>query len=255
VAARLGEVYLLTRRLALGAVVGLLPLLGCSDESNSSDGANGTSEETEATSGTEAEDQELAESAILALDDLPSGWETSPPEEGAEEEELEFDENFADCLDIDVSEVHHDYPSADSSFENADDEGIGSEVAVAPSADDVAEDLELLRDPAAQRCFTEEISKFFVKSMLKEGQEDIELGEVTFNELSFEDFGDDSLAFRLTVPVSSQGFEVELYIDYVAVTKGRTGVTTTFQSVFTPFDTEEAQRLTAIVVDRIPADA
>lgn len=66
--------------------------------------------------------------------------------------------------------------------------------------------------------------------------------------------GDDSAAFRLTVPLASQGVDVDLTIDVVMVRVGRAGITTTFQSTFSPFDSAEAARLTQLVVDRIPAD-
>ena len=248
-----------TRRLALAAIAGLLPLFACSDDPKSSDGKANEDTEAEGDDSTEASDendqrdQELADSAVLTLDDMPSGWEVSPEDENADEQQDELNQAFADCLDIDVSEIDSDNPSAESAFGNTDDEEITSDVEVADSAGEVKEYLDRFRHPDGQQCYRDVISDAFAKSMLAEG-EDLELGDITFNEVSFEDLGDDSIAFRLTVPVSSQGFEVELFVDVVAVAEGRVGVTTTFQSLFTPFDPEEALRLTEIVLDRIPAD-
>lgn len=231
----------------------LLATVACSDDKPNEAGT-GSDEESEEEGDPRA--QEVAEEAVLALDDLPAGWEKNPPptEEEQEEEDV-LNKNFADCLDIDVSEITGgEVASAESSFSNADDEEVTSEVTVAETEGEMAEHLGRFRDPAAQRCYVEVIQRAITLNLL-EGEDDVEVGEITFNEMSFEDVGDDSLAFRLTVPVSDEAFEVELFIDYVLVMKGRVGITTTFQSTFSPFDQDEALRLAELVVDRVPASA
>jgi hypothetical protein len=56
-----------------------------------------------------------------------------------------------------------------------------------------------------------------------------------------------------TIPASYQGFEVNLYLDIVVVQVGRVGITATFGSQMTPFESSEAARFTRIVVDRVLA--
>src|SRR5690349_24837483 len=115
---------------------------------------------------------------------MPAGWEVSPDEDTSEDED-ELDQAFADCLDIDVAEVSGDNPSAESNFANADDQEVGSSVEVAESADDVHDHLERFRSSDGQQCYREVISEFIAKSFIEQGEDDLELGDMTFNELAF----------------------------------------------------------------------
>ena len=251
-----GESGRITVRRAL-LVVALVLLGACSDSDDSDDDAGReetTTTDSEGNTG-DPEHQAIADAAVLTLDDMPTGWEAAPPEdeEQQEAEEDDADQAMADCLDIDVSELQGDSPTADSRFVNSDDEQVSSEVTVAASETEVQAGIDRIRDEAGQSCFLEVIQYIAQDSFASDG--DIEVGEATFNELSFEDLGDDSIAFRLTVPISSQGIDVDLYVDYVLVRKGRAGVQTSFHTVFTPFDAAQALELTETVVDRIPTDA
>lgn len=129
-----------------------------------------------------------------------------------------------------------------------------------PTPEDAIEALALRRGPESSSCYADTVGALIEDAVANppEGEErpdNLELGDPTFNEMSFGAFGDESIAFRVTIPLSVDGFDVDVYIDIVNVRVGRVVLTTTFQSVLSPFDTEEAARLTGIVVDRVPADA
>ncbi len=239
-------------------VIALVLVGACSDDGDDRAGEDETTtteQDSEGDAGG-AEDQVIADEAVLTLDDMPTGWEVAPAEdeEEAQAEEDELDEAFAECLDIDVSELQSDSPTADSGFVNSDDEEVTSKVTVSASEAEIQDDIDRFRDETAQGCYVDVVSEVLATRLISSG-EDVEIGEITFNELSFEDLGDDSIAFRLTVPLSSEGVDVDLYVDYVIARKGRVAVTNSFQTTFTPFDEAVALELTEIVVDRIPADA
>jgi hypothetical protein len=56
----------------------------------------------------------------------------------------------------------------------------------------------------------------------------------------------------VTIPVSARDVTLEFSIDVVIVRVGRVGISTTFLSSFSPFEIDEAARLTQVIVDRAP---
>ena len=237
----------------------VLATLGCTSEDPSTTDAPTTDDSADGSASPgadsevadEASDQEIADSSILSLDDLPPGWEASPSEDDEDEDEL--DRQFAECLDVDPDLFADNDAQAESSFANADDEEITSEVSFEPSVEEVTEIMELIRREDMPGCFATIVQDGIAREVAA-SEEDVEVGEVMVNEMSFEDLGDDSIAFRVTVPFSSGDFDGELYFDVVTVAVGRAGINMTFQSALTPFDEDLARELTQLVVDRIPSD-
>jgi hypothetical protein len=235
-------------------------LAGCSDDpAATSDG--GANEEPAAddprTDDERAADEAAAETMVLTLSDFPPGWESTPAEE--DEPDERFDEQLAECLGVDVSEIDPNNPKAGSpNFASSNGDQVTSQVAFTPTVEDATDALALRRQEGANECYAESflaiIEDFLANP--EEGEEapdDFEVGEPTVNEMSFGALGDESIAFRVTLPLEADGFSAEFYLDVVNVRVGRVGVSTTFQSVLTPFDTEEAARLTGVVVDRVNA--
>jgi hypothetical protein len=235
----------------------VLAAVGCtSDDSSRADAPTTESSGDGSASSVEDEevvdvaaDQQIADSSILSLDDLPPGWESSPPEDDDKEEE-ELDRQFAECLDVDPDVFADNEAQAESSFASADDEEITSEVSFEPSVEEVAETMELIRREDMPGCYARIVQDGIAREVAA-SEDDIDVGEVTVNEMSFEDLGDDSIAFRVTVPFSSGDLDGELYFDVVTVAVGRAGINMTFQSTLTPFDRAQALELTQLVVDRV----
>ncbi len=80
------------------------------------------------------------------------------------------------------------------------------------------------------------------------------IGEPTVARMSFKSFGDQSVAYRVTVPVKADQAEIEVFLDLVFIAKGRAGITMDFSAPLAPFPTEDAERYTNIVVSRTNAD-
>ncbi len=243
-------------------VAGLLA--GCSSD-NDPDGAGESPQDQPAADDPRTEEQRAADEAaaatmVLMLADFPAGWESTPPEEENPDDDR-FDAELAECLGVDLSVIQGNNPKAESpTFTSPNDEEVTSEVTFTATPEDAIEALAVRRGPEALSCYEDTIGAQIEDAVANppEGEEtpdNLELGDPTINEMSFGAFGDESIAFRVTIPLSADGFNVDLYIDVVNVRVGRVGVTTTFQSVLSPFDTEEAARLTGIVVDRVPAGA
>jgi hypothetical protein len=231
----------------------------------------------------ELEDQAIADGAVLTPEDMPLGWEAAPPQVEAQwqTEEDDLDQAFADCLGIDVSELRHDSPAADSAFVNSyepNDERVTSEVTVFAAETEAQEVIDRFRDDATQRCYLDVVEQQIVGAArggvtTMTGRalsgEDIEVGESTIDELHLEyrdarsyyvNVGDDSIALRVEVPLSLEGADVDVYADFAFVRKGRVMVQTSFQTYFGAFDggfstlvaPQQAVLLTKRVLDRIP---
>jgi hypothetical protein len=251
------------RAAACLAATGLLAA-GCSDDGgDTATSSTATTSDSETTANeddgrTQAEldaDEEAARSALLVLDDFPPGWEAAEPDPDNDNDDVQ--EGLADCLDVDVEMFANDNnPSAESpAFTSPNDDEVSSEVTYTASIENATRTVAILKDPDTPGCYAQALKAYLLRAAV-EGDlpDEVEYGDPTFNPLSFPTLGDESVAFRMTFPVSARGLDVDVYIDLAFVRVGRVGVTTTFQSQFSPFDTDEAARLTETVVDRISKD-
>ena len=204
-----------------------------------------------------AEDLAIAESAVLMIEDFPPGWEEGPVESPSDDPEIEA--GIAECLDVPVDELYPDNPQATSpTFISPQDEEVSSHVAVTPSPEDAQRAFERLSGDGVPGCYAQAAEVLLMQSMLSSDDvpEGLDVGEVTFNRLSTDQIGDESIAFRTTVPFEYQGFESQVELDIVLARVGRVGINMSFQSAGTSFDSEEARQLTEAVVARVEtADA
>ena len=77
------------------------------------------------------------------------------------------------------------------------------------------------------------------------------VGDVTVNELSFARQGDESVAFRVTMPITSSGFSFDYVCDFVVVRIGRAQVVTTAFSLGGTVDAEELNNYVSLGVGRL----
>ena len=229
---------------------------GCASESNDADRAatnDGAAEEAEAddVAVDREADQAAADAALLTLDDFPSGWQEGPPVPEDDDDEVQAD--MAECLGIDPDEVDSGNPRATSPpFVSEDEHEVLVGVTMAPSADEVQERLELLASDEAPGCYSDAVQAVVAGNLLTNDlPAGVEVDDPTVNRLSFDRLGDRSVAFRATLPITFHGLDLALYVDLVFVQVGRAGVSMQFQSELSPFDVDEAARLTQIVVDRV----
>ncbi len=232
----------------------------CGDDDDDQPSNTTQSESPATTSGSEAsraEDLAIAESAVLTINDFPPGWEEGPVERPSDNPEIEA--GIAECLDVPVDELYPDNPQATSpTFTSPQDEEVSSRVTVTPSSEDAQQALERLSGDAVPGCYAQAVEALVMQSLLSSDDvpEGLDFGEVTFNRLSTDQIGDESIAFRTTLPFEYQGFDSQIELDFVLARVGRVGINMSFQSEETSFDPEEARQLTETVVARVEtADA
>jgi hypothetical protein len=148
------------------------------------------------------------------------------------------------------NEVTVDSPEFDSpnGGERNVDESIDS-----PPPGGMAEDFRVLHLPRLDQCLTEAAQPIFKKTLGKQAaRHHVRFGHVTVGQLSVPTVGQDTVGFRLTVPLTIGGvISIPVYADLVFVRDGDSGVELTFTSVGNPFRASMADRLMMLAYQRL----
>jgi hypothetical protein len=98
----------------------------------------------------------------------------------------------------------------------------------------------------AERAFTIQDSP----GLLKPGNS---VGKARVTQLTLPRYGDQTVGYRLTFPITAEGHSFSHYLDFVLVRKGRAHVMLTFGRVFFPVSSTMERRLTALTARRLRA--
>jgi len=159
-------------------------------------------------------DQKIAEESLLVLKDFPSGWEAADAEQ-EDDTDRQQKEKIAKCAGVDYGELYDLGAKAQSQdFTSEYDETVSSTASLAADESTMKRAIEIGASAEFRKCSAEGVSDAAAAN-LKESGEDAKIGKVTVNELSFDSFGDEINAFRVTVPITVQGFEVEATADII----------------------------------------
>lgn len=202
--------------------------------------------------------EEVATSAVLTLDDLPSGWTVELPDE--DEGDDEFDYEFSpECAIFAMDDHPDELASADSDeFTGPDGQQVSSDASVFASGD-VANGALQEYISATELCHDELVAAYqtaFDEGVQESGG-DIESVEValSFEEIAFAKLGQSSVAYRLVGEGTTEGVSFQFIIDSIIVRSGRMvgGVTYT---TFAQPDLQEEQFLAEILAGKLEgADA
>lgn len=232
----------------------LLLATACGDDDASDEGGTfGTVAEQPTSEASEA-DLEVAQSAVLTLNDLPVGWSSKPRE--ADEDDDQFDEQLADCVGVPVEEIaESNDPKAESeTFVSEADEEIEAEVVVASTVEQAVAEFDLFTSDAFVGCVREVLPEIMEQAAAEEAG-DFTIGDSSIGPLRIEDTGDRSGAMRLTVAIEAEGFSVDAYVDLLFAQVGRATVQLTSTSAFTPVDIGLSQLLLNRMVERVDVEA
>lgn len=236
-------------------VVLAVALVACSSGSDGSDDAGGTFEDNR-TEAQLVDDREAATRALPVLDDFPLGWAAEPrdddPVDGPD-----FNAEMAECLGVDPALMADSKVEVKSDTFSFDDAEVEADVSMLPTRAYADEAVGALLKPEARGCFEEVFSKVLEYSLSHpaEGEElpaGVEFGEISFGDLNFVDVGEDSRAFRISMPIEVETVTVELYADIVFIRVGRAMGTLSFLNGSTPFDQSLATRLATEFAAKLP---
>lgn len=191
-----------------------------------------------------AADQKIVDAAVLTLRDVPAGWTSKPPED---DDDDSGKAKIAKCVGHDYDELYNDaYPTAESdTFISPNDNEMSVEVGLAPTEEWLVNAFEITRSTRFRDCL--------LKNLEAELQSngDVEVGDLSVNEMSFNPIGDDVMAFRVNMPLSAEGFTITAVADFVLVRVDRGQVAFTAFSLDSPMPVEDLERYTTVSVNRL----
>ena len=230
---------------------------GCSSDSTGDTPIDGEASQSAEDDGGSDEpdprDQAIADAALLTLKDFPAGWEAASPE--GDEDDREGQEKIAECVGVEYDELYDDTNAEATSpdFTNDMDEEVSVEVSVGDE-DRAKRAFEIAAQPEFRECLAEGMNDEIQANADEDGANGVEVGDATLNELSFPALGDESLAFRMTIPISASGMDFDAVIDFVGVRVGRAQTQLTSFGVGTQLPTDEFVRYTKLAVKRLESE-
>jgi hypothetical protein len=243
-----------TRKLALALVSVALVAVGCGGDDEQGDDAKSDPTSVRETEDPEDEpspdpaDQAIADASLLSLDDFPPGWESESDDSDDDSEESQ--QRIADCVGVEFEVLYGSSAEAESpNFVSSDDVEISNIVKLASDEEAAARAFDIASGPEFGECMAAELTDVIKEAAADE--DDIAVGEPSLNEMSFGDYGDGTLAYRLTIPMETQGLSVEVVGDFVVVRVGRAQTTLSVLSFGSPYDVEALGELTRIATDRL----
>lgn len=249
------------RALSALALALLLSLTACGDgddDSSSMSSTQGASASTESSAGStdetppatslttpallDPDDQLIANDAVLTVEDMPAGWESAPNDDT---DDPEAEQQVADCVGVEVSDVENDANATADSDEFTSPEGTQ-----VSSSTEVAADEQWMTNAFAIQG-TEQFRSCIAESLqqeLAQESQDVEWGEVRVFPMVFRTFGDETSAFRVAVTAETQSGAMEVNVDLIMARVGRASAALSVVSTTGPMGAaEEAGYLEAMV--------
>jgi hypothetical protein len=242
----------MNRRIVATACAALL-LASCGGD----DGGDGDAVDDPRTAAELVADQAAADAAQMVLDDFPTGWEAEPRDDDDEDDEEE-QAKLAECLGIDAALLDAAATHSKSDTFTSDDLEVEVNISVQPTLDLATEAMGALSTPETLECYRTSLQQVFDDLMSEpegeQGRPDA-VGAITVESLAVGELGDQSFAFRVTVPITLDDQTADIYFDIVGVRSGRATASINFQSVVLPFDEDLQRELAQTLADRLPSDA
>lgn len=201
----------------------------------------------------------IAETALLRLEDFPTGWTERPAEE---DDGLEVDLP-PECQSFIEQETRPGtlVKVASPEFHGPDDEEVESEATVyvdVGSAQavfaDVSDFIERCRVPLRE-AFTEALGGLVEEEAEDSLFEDIEITDFNIDRLSFPSYGDQSASFRISVEFQLEGLSFDVYMDVFGIRVDRMTGSMSFLEVLERPDTDQEERLLGIIEQRLATAA
>jgi hypothetical protein len=240
-------------------LVALLSLVAAACGGGSTNSAQSTTTSTSAKStGQNVEaDKAAAQAASLKLSDFPAGWTSKPASNSNPSQDLTA--QLAKCLGVsqaDLTKAPALYDSPDFS-ESSSNNTASSTVGYRASASDQQSSFAIFSGSKLPNCLTTA-----VRAEINEGIQHptnpsdtlpagAQVGTTTVSPMSFPQFGDKSIAYQVTVPVSFQSLSIDAYVDIIFSIKGRADAAMSFEGVTDPFPVDQAEHYTGLVVGRL----
>lgn len=251
-AVRLRRVNIRTKSILLVPLSAtLIVLTGCGDDDAKSSANSdpkpsasrtdsGTPTESSAAPTIDPADKKVAEAALLELSDFPVGWESAPADK-SDKDDKAGQRDIAKCMGVDVEALYPQVSAKAESpeFTSEEDETVSVNVTVDPTDETTIARFELGATDKFRECSADLVVKSMKETFDEVESEGAEVGEVTLNAVSVGSFGDETVAFRMTIPYSYGGFNAEVTGTFVIVRVGRAQTSVSDLQISGGMSTEE----------------
>lgn len=207
-------------------------------------------------------DKALADAEGLRLADFPAGWTSGPnPQDNSQTPAI--DAQLASCLHRPVSLFNNKSPAeaVSPNFSDSNGNQASSDITYEASASHVQDEFSVFQEPQFTSCLQTALNAYLAYELQHPSNPNdtippgMTLGRSNVAQMSFPSLGDRSIAFRLTLPFSVSGTNLDGYFDIVAVQQGRAAISTLFFGIGSPFDGQMEQQLTTLTVHRVATAA
>jgi hypothetical protein len=205
-------------------------------------GGKGSGAAPPSTSATD--DQALAQRANLRLFDFPTEWKSSPLAPGSVAASEASDRAFADCMNRPPPDQVRTARADSEDFSAQETRRASSNVQVVRTVDIARDDFAAQHTDKALDCRKAQIDAEFQRQVPDA------VPKTTIERLDLPQFGDQSLAFRVTAIGQVQGQQVTTYIDLAFVQKDRAELSAGFINRSTPFPADLEKTLLQRMVGR-----
>ena len=228
------------------AVVALIAVTvtACSSSSKAK-----TTASTSPTTTAVSTDEQLAKQIVLQKSDVPADWSSTPSGNNSSSDTT--DSRLTECLGLPPGPLIENATRADSdSFTSSTQQQASASVRVAKSKADVTSGMKKLSGPKVAGCVSQLLTQVLNSSSQASGQS---LGTARVVKLPFDTIGDRTVAYRVSLPVSSAGKSLTVNIDFVVAQVGRVGLFFDGTSIGAPFPTGMSASLLQKMADRAKA--
>jgi hypothetical protein len=247
-----------TWRAPLAAAACALITAACASNTStttSSSAASSTSSST--VSQDVAADKALAQAALLKLSDFPTGWTSLPSTSNQGSPAVE--KQLISCLHVSPQFLDSNNPTNVDSpdFSDPNNNTASNSVTYGASASTVHSQFAVLTSTAFAPCVQQAVKTEIAYALQHPSNPSdtvpsgLTFGSPTVAQMSFPTLGDQTVAYRVTVPIMYQGLSPDAYFDFVAIQKGRAVAVMTFEGAVTPFDSSMAEQLSTLTVGRL----
>src|SRR5688572_17290204 len=216
-------------------------------EAPSTTAAPSTTPATTTTPPTAAPDEAaIAQSALLTLDDMPSGWTESPTDDD-DEQDAETIQRISDCSGLDAAligdEVLGESQAKSPDLESPDElASVKHTLGFAPDEATATAAMTEIGDDALAPCYEEAMRTTFEEAAVTTDPEDSLPEGMTLAEITMERIdpkvtvgADEAVWYTATATLDFQGQQIEIYLDLLFSRTGRVLSQLEFDGTTTPF--------------------
>lgn len=204
-----------------------------------------------------AADKAAAEAALLKLSDFPSGWTSNPS--NSTNAPSDIGQQLADCLHTSQAVLNSGSNNSAESpdFEDSNGNTASNSARYRTSTAEASAEFAVLESQNLPSCLATTVTKVVQYNLEHPSSPNstvpsgLTVGDAKVAQMSFPPYGDQSIAYRITIPISYKGLNPSVYLDIVGVRRGRATTGLYFEGVGSPFDSTMEQQLTALTVSRL----